>query len=608
MTTMPPDQGLGENIRLATELRRLVVLCGERQYDRFITVNGSGGQVPVSLEGMLWGSLKSLAALWTYDPATATPRLFRLDPNARLTGGMADIGRDNHAAIEVADLMERFTSTRVEGEGSNRLALLIDANLLWEDAANPRDNEHRLLQTLEHFARSPSLPDHRVILRTQNAARLPAALLTSPWVRDLVLPATNRDERTSYARLRLGRIAEGMGQPVETLASHIASLTDGWLLEEVDALIRTCEQQGIVTPGDLESTARTFRMGIVRSPWGGSEVFKAVADAEVVLARRVRGQPAALGAVCRSLRKSCTGISGAHQGAASRGPRATLFFAGPTGTGKTEMAKAIAELLFGDENAMIRFDCAEFRQDHSVARLIGAPPGYVGHESGGELTDRIRARPHSVVLFDEIEKAHGRMLDLFLSILDDGRLTDSSGSTASFSECVLIFTSNLGIYEDVTDSLGHPVRRPRFDMHAGYDQIAGAVRAAIREEFITALGRPELLGRLGGERALIVFDFLRDLEGVARKFVDNVCATMARLHGVELRVCDSVIQDIVADARGRPEALVLGARGLAQSLDGCFLDAWDDFLFGKGLQGMRVDARLGSDGQVAFSEGTDTSA
>ena len=124
----------------------------------------------------------------------------------------------------------------------------------------------------------------------------------------------------------------------------------------------------------------------------------------------------------------------------------------------------------------------------------------------------------------------------------------------------------------------------------------------------TALGRPELLDRLGGERALIVFDFLPELVGVARKFVDNVCVTMARLHGVELRVCDSVIQDIVADARGRPEALVLGARGLAQSLDGCFLDAWDDFLFGKGLQGMRVDGRLASDGQVAFSEVADTSS
>ena len=149
-----------------------------------------------------------------------------------------------------------------------------------------------------------------------------------------------------------------------------------------------------------------------------------------------------------------TSSSGRRQGSAVHEggrPRGVAFLAGPTGVGKTELAKSVTQLLFGDESAYIRFDMSEFSAEHSDQRLIGAPPGYVGYDAGGELTNAVREKPFSVVLFDEIEKAHPRILDKFLQILDDGVLTSGRGDRVYFSESIIIFTSNLGIYSTAAD-------------------------------------------------------------------------------------------------------------------------------------------------------------
>ena len=156
------------------------------------------------------------------------------------------------------------------------------------------------------------------------------------------------------------------------------------------------------------------------------------------LHRRVIGQDEAIVAVSRAIRRARAGV------ADPRRPLGSFLFLGPTGVGKTELAKTLAEFLFGDEDALIRLDMSEFKEEHSVAKLIGAPPGYVGYEEGGKLTEAVRRRPYSVILLDEIEKAHARVFDLFLQVLDDGRLTDSHGRTVSFRNTVIIMTSNLG--------------------------------------------------------------------------------------------------------------------------------------------------------------------
>jgi ATP-dependent Clp protease ATP-binding subunit ClpB len=159
------------------------------------------------------------------------------------------------------------------------------------------------------------------------------------------------------------------------------------------------------------------------------------------LGLRVIGQEEALQAVANAVRRARAGLQDPNR------PIGSFIFLGPTGVGKTETARALAEFMFDDERAMIRLDMSEYMEKHAVARMIGAPPGYVGYEEGGQLTEAVRRRPYSVVLFDEIEKAHGDVFNVLLQILDDGRLTDSKGRTVDFKNTVLIMTSNLGSRE-----------------------------------------------------------------------------------------------------------------------------------------------------------------
>src|SRR6266404_2868899 len=159
---------------------------------------------------------------------------------------------------------------------------------------------------------------------------------------------------------------------------------------------------------------------------------------ETELGSRVIGQATAVQAVSDAVRRARAGVSDPDR------PTGSFLFLGPTGVGKTELAKALAEFLFDDERAMIRIDMSEYSEKHSVARLIGAPPGYVGYEEGGQLTESVRRRPYTVVLLDEVEKAHPEVFDVLLQVLDDGRLTDNQGRTVDFKNTIIIMTSNIG--------------------------------------------------------------------------------------------------------------------------------------------------------------------
>jgi ATP-dependent Clp protease ATP-binding subunit ClpA len=200
------------------------------------------------------------------------------------------------------------------------------------------------------------------------------------------------------------------------------------------------------------------------------------------------------------VKRAVTGVGSSKR---SSRPRGVAFLAGPTGVGKTELAKTLTSLLFGDDSAYIRFDMSEFSAEHSDQRLIGAPPGYVGYDVGGELTNAIREKPFSVVLFDEIEKAHPRILDKFLQVLDDGVLTSGRGDRVYFSESFIIFTSNLGIYRVGPDG----GRVPNVTADDPIAEVQARVRSEIDRHFKLVLNRPEILNRIGDN--IVVFDFIR---------------------------------------------------------------------------------------------------
>jgi ATP-dependent Clp protease ATP-binding subunit ClpB len=214
---------------------------------------------------------------------------------------------------------------------------------------------------------------------------------------------------------------------------------------------------------------------------------------------RVVGQDEAIAAVANAVRRSRSGLQDPNR------PIGSFIFLGPTGVGKTELARALAEFLFDDERSMVRIDMSEYQERHTVARLIGAPPGYVGYDEGGQLTEAVRRRPYSVILFDEIEKAHPELFNVFLQVLDDGRLTDGQGRTVDFRNAVIIMTSNIGS-QYILDTSDEKIMEER---------VMAALRDHFRPEFLNRVDEVVLFHRLTREElreiAQIQLNQMRDL-------------------------------------------------------------------------------------------------
>jgi energy-coupling factor transporter ATP-binding protein EcfA2 len=246
-----------------------------------------------------------------------------------------------------------------------------------------------------------------------------------------------------------------------------------------------------------------FKYGEKENPWEKIE-YKDLKNIKKKLSERVVGQEEAISNIEKTIVKAYMGLTGLHKTSSRSMPKGIFFFVGPTGVGKTELSKALAQFLFGDEQACIRFDMSEYSQENSDQKLIGAAPGYVGYEEGGQLTNAVKEKPFSVILFDEIEKAakpNPRILDIFLQILEDGRLTDSKGETVYFSDCIIIFTSNLGASQ-VTPS-------------DDKEQTAKEFIDIVKNYFDNEIKRPEILGRIGYSN-IVPFNFIQNREFVVK--------------------------------------------------------------------------------------------
>ncbi|HEJ9485782.1 TPA: ATP-dependent Clp protease ATP-binding subunit [Proteus mirabilis] len=298
----------------------------------------------------------------------------------------------------------------------------------------------------------------------------------------------------------------------ESLLNDFIDETEGLLLLDLVAIVQLARVEEVEITR-ISDAVRRYKVGITEDPWQKIDKQK-IRNAPQVIQRRVKGQQHAVTHLLDVIKRAMTGV-GSNKGGR---PRGVLFLAGPTGVGKTELAKTVTQLLFGDESAYIRFDMSEFSAEHADQRLIGAPPGYVGYDSGGELTNAIREKPFSVVLFDEIEKAHPHLMDKFLQIIDDGVLTSGRGDRVYFSEALIIFTSNLGIYR--VDNNGERVANVL--PHEPFENVSRKVKSEIERHFKLVLNRPELLNRIGEN--IIVFDFIR--ENVAEQIFEQMVANI----------------------------------------------------------------------------------
>jgi ATP-dependent Clp protease ATP-binding subunit ClpA len=400
-------------------------------------------------------------------------------------------------------------------------------------------------------------------------------------LRSIMLPLPDSGERRALAERLVPQLGDH-ADPGLAAAKVLAEQTAGLTLVAVNRTVAIARDQGL-GPERIEDAARSYRVGVTDNPWRASYLTErlrtevaAMADdpapgSRSELCSRVLGQEVAARKALDILIRSATGLTAAQAQASATRPRGILFFAGPTGVGKTELAKALTRLLFDDERFYVRFDMSEFSAEHAADRLIGAPPGYVGHDAGGELTNAVRQRPFSLILFDEIEKAHPRILDKFLQLLDDGRLTDGQGETVYFTESVIVFTSNLGVYSDAEEPDGAGgtirVRRPTVDRaNVSYAELAAGIEAAIRQYFVLELGRPELLNRIGDN--IVVFDYIDADTGqrILELMVRNVIGRVRQEHQIDLRISEKAMQHLKAACLSR-DALQLGGRGIGSILE-----------------------------------------
>ncbi|MCS7279057.1 MAG: AAA family ATPase [Thermodesulfobacteriaceae bacterium] len=371
------------------------------------------------------------------------------------------------------------------------------------------DEEKQVLLWMEKVIENIT-PNHRLILVALQDTMVPVELyLNSPKTCILSIPMPNKSDRIAYLKHCLGDSYEHL--------ELIADLTDGLFLRDLDNIANEIKSYPKLSTREVRRLVNKYRLGEQEDYWSQLSIEKLNnALRWFVEEEGVKGQEEAISKVIDVLCLARAGLSGVASNTTSK-PKGVLFFAGLTGVGKTLVAKKLAKFLFGTEEAFLRFDMSEFKEEHTVSKFIGSPPGYVGYEKGGMLTNAVREKPFSVILFDEIEKAHPKIMDIFLQILDDGRLTDSRGQTVFFTETVIIFTSNIGTR--TTDSRGAPIdERERLEKIINSNLKDEEKKQKIREHFIRAveqffifeISRPELLNRIGNN--IVPFNYIHTPE------------------------------------------------------------------------------------------------
>lgn len=436
-----------------------------------------------------------------------------------------------------------------------KVNIIFDQSIRWITAGPViQPNDQRAFTELKALVSAES--NNRLVFLNEKGSDLPSFLLaTQSYAKSIVISKPDLIQRSNYIEF-LFNDRNFTNSQIQSIAQR----ADGLTLREVKTALSAVDYSAC-TPGDLVNQIGLFQFGFNEDPWQQIDTDKIVA-AEDTLSQYVFGQDEAIHHASEIIRYASSGFANVMQDDGRTAPKGVMFFCGLSGTGKTELAKAIARLVFGSADSMIRFDMGEYNQPHSAERLTGSPPGYIGHDAGGQLTEAIKARPFSLLLFDEIEKADPTVMNKFLSILEDGRLTDGKGETVSFENTIIVFTSNLGAADAAKETNPELIR-----------QIIGdSVKSYCAEKPPYGIGKPEVYSRLAGN--IVVFNPL-DEESMQRIFDNYYNQVIKRVTG-QLNisvVCDNGFVDKLRQLTNaaRDKGDFPGGRGMKKAMDKYFL-------------------------------------
>lgn len=413
----------------------------------------------------------------------------------------------------------------------------------------------------------------------------------NPNVRMITVPNPDRQIRNAYIDRFYPMFKDSSVTDGRRLQSRFVDLTDGMKILEL-AELRRLYQKESARVDEIDEIVSIYKYGFKDNKWlqMREKIGPTIKDD---IRKRVKGQDQAIDKAVSVIKRSVIGLSGIQHSSGSK-PRGILFLAGPTGTGKTELVKTITKILFEDERSLIRFDMSEYREENSDQKLFGAPPGYVGYGQGGQLTNAVKNNPFSVLLFDEIEKAHPSIMDKFLQILEDGRMTDGQGQTVYFSETLIFFTSNVGIsYEIPRD--GRMMREYLVQPGEPYDDIQRKVENAMEQYF-----KPEVLNRIGEN--IVVFNFID--ENSSRQIIDSQLENANKYIQKTLQITVSVNTEATEwfyDKCWEDKPRKNGGRGIGNIIEAYYINPLSEYIFDNHVSEGGTISVTAEDGRIKFS-------